>query len=87
MPLGKHRKHLKTYENCFTAQDAITWFQSQLQIAFDPSITRKQTLTLLQKFYKANILTEASKQDNKAVNSPVINETDFKDNGQLYRYY
>ncbi|CAG7826584.1 unnamed protein product, partial [Allacma fusca] len=53
VPLGKHRKQWKSYENCFIAQEAITWYQSQLQVAFDPAITRKQTWTLLQKFYKA----------------------------------
>ncbi|CAG7818858.1 unnamed protein product, partial [Allacma fusca] len=56
---------------------------SQLQVAFDPAITRKQTWTLLQKFYKAGIIVEVAK--GLQGNSPEVDETDFKDNGNLYK--
>lgn len=72
------------------AQDAIGWFHKQLQERFERNISRKQTLQLLQKFYKSGIFvpvsTRASYAEDTMKLSPIIKETDFKDNGSLYRY-
>lgn len=89
MPLGKRRSYWKSYEDCFVAQDAITWFHKQLQERFERDISRKQTLQLLQKFFKSGIFvpvsTRASYAEDNIRMSPVLKETDFKDNGSLYR--
>ncbi|CAL8088665.1 unnamed protein product [Orchesella dallaii] len=90
VPLAKHRNYFKSYDDCFVAQDAIGWFHKQLQQHFDNGISRKQALQLLQKFYKSGIFVSVSSRTSLAdgigeVMSPIMKETDFKDNGALYR--
>lgn len=83
--LGRHRSLLRHYDNCFVAQEAITWFSSELRSKFDGTISRKQTLHLLQKFYKAGVFVEVTNHSS-AKRFVGIKETDFKDNKRLYKY-
>ena len=54
IPLKKHRKNLRSYEDCFTANEAIEWLQRQLQQNpnFESDVSREQTLMLLQKLLR-----------------------------------
>lgn len=80
IPVGRHRRHMRNYENCFTATEAIDWLFSYLgkNPEFGPEVTRVQTLQLLRKFYKSGVF------ENIRGTKPVRSE-DFKDNGDLYR--
>ncbi|KAJ9582988.1 hypothetical protein L9F63_022673 [Diploptera punctata] len=57
IPLKKHRRHIKIYENCFTGQEAANWFQTVLKNnpSVGSSITKEQTIQLLNKFLKAGV--------------------------------
>ncbi|XP_050528369.1 DEP domain-containing protein 1B-like [Daktulosphaira vitifoliae] len=77
MPLKSHRYQLWFKENCFTGCEAVDWMYNEgsagkLQNLFNKEITRQQIITLLQKFYEAEIF--------KAVN-PNLNR--FKDRSDL----
>jgi uncharacterized Ntn-hydrolase superfamily protein len=57
IPLRRHRRHIKVYDNCFTGQEAVNWFQSVLQnhIYLGNIVTREQTIQLLNKFLNAGV--------------------------------
>lgn len=31
MPLGRHRRYMKTYDNCFSSSEAIDWLHDYLK--------------------------------------------------------
>ncbi|XP_037287551.2 DEP domain-containing protein 1A-like [Rhipicephalus microplus] len=78
MPKGKHRRHMRTFDNCFVASDAISWLHEHLQDDpnFGPAVTRHQTMQLLQKFLENRII-EAVKSGKPRV---------IQDDKQLYRF-
>ncbi|KAL1439424.1 hypothetical protein MTO96_010241 [Rhipicephalus appendiculatus] len=78
MPKGKHRRHMRTFDNCFVASDAISWLHEHLQgdPNFGPAVTRHQTMQLLQKFLENRII-EAVKSGKPKV---------IQDDKQLYRF-
>ncbi|XP_037527583.1 DEP domain-containing protein 1B [Rhipicephalus sanguineus] len=78
MPKGKHRRHMRTFDNCFVASDAISWLHEHLQgdPNFGPAVTRHQTTQLLQKFLENRII-EAVKSGKPRV---------IQDDKQLYRF-
>jgi len=69
------------------AQEAISCFHTALKEQFDPNISRQQVIRLCQKFYKFGVFTSvAPKRNYSRENGPdIVNETDFKDNRNLYR--
>ncbi|XP_049781942.1 DEP domain-containing protein 1A-like [Schistocerca cancellata] len=79
VPLKKHRRHIKVYENCFTASEAVSWFHKVLQRNqnFDPTITKEQTIQLLNKFLHAGVFQK--------MNATYPSESCFKENGDIYQ--
>ncbi|XP_077549113.1 DEP domain-containing protein 1A-like [Haemaphysalis longicornis] len=78
MPNGKHRRHMRTFDNCFVASEAVSWLHEHLQgdPDFGPGVTRLQTMQLLQKFLENRVI-EAVKATKHKV---------FQDDKQLYRF-
>jgi len=58
MPTRKHKKNLKTFENCFSSSEAIEWLHKNLQknSNFGSDVTREQTVQLLSKLARAGII-------------------------------
>ncbi|XP_076034655.1 uncharacterized protein LOC143021201 isoform X2 [Oratosquilla oratoria] len=80
MPLSRHWRGLRQYDNCFTAADAIDWLHQHLRNDpnFGTSVSREQTIKLLRKFVKSGLIEEV--KNNKS------NVENFKDNRDLYRF-
>ena len=74
-PLKKHRKHLRTYEDCFTANEAIEWLHRQLQKNpnFDSEVSREQTLLLLQKLLRAGVIIKI--EDDISLSNTMLSKT------------
>ncbi len=66
MPLKKHKKNMRTYENCFSSTDAVDWLQKSLQKNpnFGAEVTKEQTVLLLQKLYRAGIIENVREDSN-----------------------
>ncbi|TSN76570.1 DEP domain-containing protein 1A [Bagarius yarrelli] len=79
MPVKKHRQHLKSYPNCFTATAAIDWLHDLLKnnCNFGPEVTRQQTVQLLKKFLKNHVIEDVKGR---------WGVEDLEDNNQLYRF-
>ncbi|XP_029432507.1 DEP domain-containing protein 1B isoform X3 [Rhinatrema bivittatum] len=79
MSLRKHRVHFKTYENCFSASEAIEYLNDLLRCNqnFGPEVSRNQTIQLLKKFLKNHVIEDVKGRWGKE---------DFEDNGCLYRF-
>ena len=75
IPLKKHRKHLRTYEDCFTANEAIEWLHHQLQKNpnFDSEVSREQTLMLLQKLLRAGVIIKI--EDDLSLSNTMLSKT------------
>jgi len=65
MPVRKHKKNLKTYENCFSSSEVIDWLHKNLQknSNFGTDVTREQTLQLLSKLTRAGIIENVREAD------------------------
>jgi len=65
MPTKKHKKNLKTYENCFSSSEAIDWLHKNLQknSNFGTDVTREQTVQLLSKLARAGIIENVRDED------------------------
>lgn len=95
IPRKKHRKHLRTYEDCFTANEAIEWLCKQLKRNpnFDSDVSKDQTLMLLQKLYRAGVIVRISDEDlstssiSKTPCSAMLTQSNdtFKAGNDLYR--
>ncbi|XP_069693031.1 DEP domain-containing protein 1A-like isoform X2 [Periplaneta americana] len=80
IPLKKHRRHIKVYENCFTGQEAVNWFQTALQNNLHVgNVTKEQTIQLLNKFLKAGIF------QNVNATSPFDTHYQFLKESDLYQ--
>ncbi|XP_048395541.1 DEP domain-containing protein 1B-like isoform X1 [Stegostoma tigrinum] len=79
MPLKKHRMHLKKYNNCFMASEAVDWLHELLRSNsnFGPEVTRQQTLQLLRKFLKNHVIEDMKGR---------WGAENLDDNSQLYRF-
>ncbi|XP_069794533.1 DEP domain-containing protein 1A-like isoform X2 [Narcine bancroftii] len=79
MPLKKHCVHLKKYNNCFTASEAVDWLHELLRsnANFGPDVTRQQTLQLLRKFLKNRVIEDIKGR---------WGAENIDDNSQLYRF-
>ena len=65
MPTKKHKKNLKTYENCFSSAEVIDWLHKNLQknSNFGTDVTREQTMQLLSKLARAGIIENVRDED------------------------
>nr|CAB3237404.1 DEP domain-containing protein 1A [Phallusia mammillata] len=79
IPTKKHRQLLKSYEDCFSATEAIDWLHALLKANrnFGTQVTRQQTIQLLQKFLKNHVFEDVH---------GMWGTEDFSDNNQLYRF-
>ncbi|CAH1277058.1 DEPDC1B [Branchiostoma lanceolatum] len=77
MPTGTRRFLLRQYDSAFTAGEAVDWLHQYLRTSgdFGPSVTRHQTVQLLQKFLTAGIFTEVRGKGSR-----------FQDNKSIYRF-
>ncbi|XP_064605126.1 DEP domain-containing protein 1B-like isoform X2 [Liolophura sinensis] len=80
LPLGRNRRYMKTYDNCFAASDAVDWLHEHLKCNpnFGETVTRAQTVQLMQKFHKSRVFED--------VRGSKHNRGDFSDNGRLFRF-
>ncbi|KAK6179734.1 hypothetical protein SNE40_012028 [Patella caerulea] len=80
MPCGKHRRYMRTYEDCFVASCAVEWVHNYMKNNpnFGQEVTRVQTVQLLQKIYKAGVFED--------VRGPKHGRADFSENGRIYRF-
>ena len=64
--MKKHKKNMRTYENCFSSTDAVDWLQKSLQKNpnFGAEVTKEQTVLLLQKLYRAGIIENVREDSN-----------------------
>lgn len=93
IPRKKHRKLTKTYEDCFTANEAIEWLYRHLKRNpnFDSDVTKEQTLLLLQKLNRAGVILKIDEEFNisnlsKTPSANLIeNGSKFKGGGDLYK--
>ena len=80
MPVRRAWKHLRSYEDCFSAREAVDWLHAHLlgDPNFGATVTREQTFQLLKKFYKAGLIEDVKSHRTFKLDN-------FKDNSDLYR--
>ncbi|KAF8771263.1 DEP domain-containing protein 1A [Argiope bruennichi] len=63
MPVKKHRRRMQTYNNCFTASEAVTWLHCYLMNNpnFGPEVTRKLSADELKLVWKKVTLSRIEK--------------------------
>ncbi|XP_030048140.1 DEP domain-containing protein 1B isoform X2 [Microcaecilia unicolor] len=79
MSLRKHRIHFRSYDNCFSASEAVEYLHDLLRCNqnFGPDVSRNQTIQLLKKFLKNHVIEDVKGR---------WGTEDFEDNGCLYRF-
>ncbi|XP_053393922.1 DEP domain-containing protein 1B-like isoform X2 [Mercenaria mercenaria] len=79
IPLGRHRRYMKTYDDCFVASDAVEWLHQYLKKNpnFGTDVSRAQSVQLLQKLHKAKVFEDVRGQKH--------NRGEFTDNARLFR--
>ncbi|CAK8683233.1 unnamed protein product [Clavelina lepadiformis] len=79
MPRRRHRRHLKLYNDCFTASEAIDFLHVLLKQNHNigNEVTRMQTVQLLRKFYKNHIIEDIQGK---------WGSEDLHDDNRLYRF-
>ncbi|PAA51995.1 hypothetical protein BOX15_Mlig033417g3 [Macrostomum lignano] len=57
MPVGRHRKGVRVFDNCFQGSDAVDWLQLHLSKnpSFGSNVGRHQVVQLLGKFHKSGV--------------------------------
>jgi len=77
--MKKHKKNMRTYENCFSSTDAIDWLHKSLQKNpnFGADVSKEQTTLLLKKLYRAGIIENVREE---------ADDEEFKVSGELYRF-
>ncbi|KAL4236703.1 DEP domain-containing protein [Mactra antiquata] len=77
--LGRHRRYMKTYDDCFVASEAVDWLHQYLKENpnFGADISRAQSIKLLQKLHKAHVFEDVRGQKH--------DRGDFTDSGRLFR--
>ena len=80
LPRRRHRRQLRTYDNCFTGVEATEWLHKHLKKNpnFDTKeVTREQTVRLLGKLLLAGVITPVTAQTVRTFighNSPIYDE-------------
>ena len=94
LPLKRHRRQLRTYENCFTAVEAVEWLHKHLKKNpnFDAEVTKEQTIMLLGKLLLAGVIhpidtsiSSFSSDLNLRDSQKSLSQPEFKPNHDLYR--
>ncbi|CAL1546636.1 unnamed protein product, partial [Lymnaea stagnalis] len=80
LPCGRHRRYMKTFDNCFTGSSAVDWLLHYLKgnKNFNEDVSR-QALSLLNKLYKAGIFDEVK------VTKNMRHKQDVQEN-RLYKF-
>ena len=67
IPLKRHRRHMRTYDDCFTANEAIDWLHKHLKRNpnFDADVSKDQTVMLLQKLLRAGVIVKINNEDDR----------------------
>ncbi|KAF2356201.1 DEP domain [Trinorchestia longiramus] len=80
MPLSRHRRGLRVYDDCFSGAEAVAWLHQHLchNPNFSDSVSRDQTTALLKKFVRCGLLEDA-------VNGESGYSLQFRERG-LYRF-
>lgn len=81
IPLKRHWRNLKSYSDCFTANEAIEWLYNYLKTSpnfkSQTLITRQKAIQLLQIFLKQKIIED--------VRGDKYNNKEFQDDDRLYK--
>ena len=77
MPTKKHKKNLRSYDNCFSSSEGIEWLHKNLKknSNFGSDVTREQTVQLLNKLVRAKIIENVRDEES----------SEFKE-GELYKF-
>ncbi|GLH12903.1 Uncharacterized protein GBIM_17561 [Gryllus bimaculatus] len=83
MPLRRHRRHMKVYENCFSGAEAIQWLQLALKDNpnIKPGISKTQVRQLLNKFMKAGVFSSVCSSDAQEFKENEIYQFSSQNNG------
>lgn len=84
VPLKKHWRNFRTYQDCFSASEAIDWLYRYLKASPNfkshTSLTRQQAIQLLQIFLKEKIIEDVRAGDVK------FTFKEFTDDDRLYKF-
>ncbi|XP_052775128.1 DEP domain-containing protein 1A-like isoform X5 [Mya arenaria] len=77
--LSRHRRYMKTYDDCFVATDAVEWLHQYLKKNpnFGADVSRVQAIQLLKKLHKARVFED--------VRGSKHNRGEFTDSSRLFR--
>ncbi|XP_067928930.1 DEP domain-containing protein 1A-like [Watersipora subatra] len=78
MPIGRHWRQLRAYDDCFVASEAVDWLFEFLQHHHDAELTRQQVIKLLQKFHRNRYIED--------VKGDKYNSEEFDENNRLFRF-
>jgi hypothetical protein len=85
VPLKKHWRNFRTYQDCFSASEAIEWLYQYLKASPNfkshTSLTRQQAIQLLQVFLKEKIIEDVRASSLK------FQFKEFQDDDRLYKYF
>ncbi|CAF0977052.1 unnamed protein product [Brachionus calyciflorus] len=82
MPLKRHWKNFRTFNDCFTASEAIEWIYSFLKSSPNfqhLNITRQNAIKLLQIYLKERIIEDVRSGEN-------FSFKEFQDDNRIYRF-
>ncbi|GFN95197.1 dep domain-containing protein 1a [Plakobranchus ocellatus] len=81
LPCGRHRRYMKTFDNCFSGSAAIEWLLQYLKTndSFQSDISRSKAASLVNKLYHAGIFEEVQ------VTKSMRHKTEVQEN-RLYRF-
>lgn len=84
VPLKKHWRNFRTYQDCFSASEAVEWLYRYLKSSPNfkshTTLTRQQAIQLLQIFLKEKIIEDVRASDIK------FTFKDFQDDDRLYKF-
>lgn len=83
MPVKKHWRHMKAFDDSFTGAEAVAWLHKHLKKNpnFGSDVTKEQTVQLLQKLLKAEVMQAIGASESTGL---VTNVSEFSTAG-LYR--
>ncbi|KAH9523688.1 hypothetical protein Btru_040659 [Bulinus truncatus] len=81
VPCGRHRRYMKTFDNCFSGGSATDWLHQYLKNSnnFNEEVSREKALSLLNKLYKAGIFEEVK------ISKTMRHKADVQEN-RLYKF-
>lgn len=81
LPCGRHRRYMKTFDNCFSGSAAIEWLLHYLKTndSFQSDISRAKAASLVNKLYHAGIFEEVQ------VTRSMRHKAEVQEN-RLYRF-